>query len=326
VTRARGRPLLALTLGVLLACGRPPASDAPLPTDAGPVRLVFGGDVMFGRYIEGRQRVCGGPRALDAAAAWLRAADLALVNLETAFCAGPPPEDWAADARHLLISPDAAADWLAGWGIHGVSMANNHALDCGVAGLDRTAARLREAGLFVLGLAEPGESPFTAHLVEVRGVRLGLIAATDRWNADRPLPPPRLALARGPRFEVRLREGIASARAQGADVVVVFPHWGRELVSEPQESQRRLARALIDAGADLVVGHGAHKLQPVERYGGGLIAYSLGNLLFDMGAPGTQETAVLEVALVREGERWAVGQHALLPLRIRRCALEGRAE
>jgi len=85
---------------------------------------------------------------------------------------------------------------------------------------------------------------------------------------------------------------IGAARAR-ADLVIVTVHWGAEFRHEPSEKQRRLGRLMIDAGATLVLGHHPHVLQPVERYRGGIIAYSLGNLIFDQRRQDGSDTALL---------------------------------
>ncbi|MGB4863195.1 MAG: CapA family protein, partial [Tepidiformaceae bacterium] len=93
--------------------------------------------------------------------------------------------------------------------------------------------------------------------------------------------------------------------AASADLVVVMLHFGIEYATEPNATQQRLAHAAIDAGATLVIGSHPHVLQEVEEYGGGLIAYSLGNFVFDGFDGSANETAILEVTLSASGvESW----------------------
>jgi poly-gamma-glutamate synthesis protein (capsule biosynthesis protein) len=99
---------------------------------------------------------------------------------------------------------------------------------------------------------------------------------------------------------VRIRDDVAAVR-QVVDLVIVLLHSGYEYIEEPSEEQVAAARAAIDAGADLVVGHHAHILQGVHRYGDGVIVYGLGNFLFDIDGP--PETAILNVWLDRTGVR-----------------------
>jgi poly-gamma-glutamate synthesis protein (capsule biosynthesis protein) len=98
----------------------------------------------------------------------------------------------------------------------------------------------------------------------------------------------------------RIEEEVCAARKQ-ADVVIVSLHWGIEYARQPQESQRRIAHSLIDAGAALVIGHHPHTPQPVERHRHGLIAYSLGNFVFDAAGEGGRHGLILKCVLTREG-------------------------
>lgn len=95
-----------------------------------------------------------------------------------------------------------------------------------------------------------------------------------------------------------------------ADLVVVFMHFGLENESTPSELQRAEARAAIDAGAALVVGHHPHVIQPVEWYGDGLIAYSMGNFVFDGSDNPTTDSAILFVELTEAG----VASYRLVPV------------
>jgi poly-gamma-glutamate synthesis protein (capsule biosynthesis protein) len=98
----------------------------------------------------------------------------------------------------------------------------------------------------------------------------------------------------------RIRADVAAIRPS-VDLVIVILHSGYEYIEEPSEPQVAAARAAIDAGANLVVGHHAHILQGIHRYGNGVIVYGLGNFLFDIDGP--PETAILNVWLDRDGVR-----------------------
>lgn len=108
--------------------------------------------------------------------------------------------------------------------------------------------------------------------------RVAFLGFTDLSNTGFPAPSlPSVAPAHSPE---RVAEAVREARGR-ADVVIPFFHWGVEYTSVPNGRQRELARAAIDAGADLVLGARPHWVQQVGRYKGKLIVYSLGNLVFD---------------------------------------------
>jgi poly-gamma-glutamate synthesis protein (capsule biosynthesis protein) len=95
-------------------------------------------------------------------------------------------------------------------------------------------------------------------------------------------------------------ESVKEAKGKG-DIIIVSIHWGAEYVSKPSPSQIRFARELIDSGADVILGHHSHVLQGVERYGKGVIAYSLGNFVFDTHHEKTRESAILSLEISKDG-------------------------
>jgi poly-gamma-glutamate synthesis protein (capsule biosynthesis protein) len=261
----------------------------------GPVTLVFGGDVAPGRVATRNGSLTikpiGGPDPLAFVIPVLEAADLAVINLEGALSDAPLAPAQAGAIR--LIAPRAFATTLARAGVDMVSVANNHALDAGPEGLVATEAALGAVGVDALG-------GHRRHVVrEIGGLRVAFMAVTDRLNAGVPGDwLRRLAWRPSDRLHAELpAETARFVREVQADHHVVLIHWGHELAMAPTAAQRRLGRALVDAGARLVIGHHSHTLQPVERHGAGLIAYSLGNLLFDMRHPRTRTAGLLKVRL-----------------------------
>jgi hypothetical protein len=204
----------------------------------------------------------------------LTAADLALANFEN-----PAPDRFRYHPKGTVFSADPALiEGLARAGIDWVSLANNHIGDAGRAGVVQTRRNVERWGIAVSGagadLAEAHEPAW----LEAGGLRIAVfgydtIAKYYAATADRPGSAQLTAAA--------ARADIAAARRAGADLVVVYPHWGIEYRATPTAAQRRLAHALVDAGADLVIGNHAHWAAAMEVYDGKPIWYALGNFVFD---------------------------------------------
>ncbi len=237
-------------------------------------------------------------------------------------------------------APTAHAQRLAAAGIDVVSLANNHALDAGPDGLASTVRALAAAGIAVAGAAEPARgpaaaaggaapgaadpgSPYAPARLTVRGVRLAVLAVTDRYNVGTAATPGAAHLARlpTPALHRRLPALVRTLAEDGrTDVLIVSLHGGTEFAEHPSAAERRLAHALIDAGALVVVGHHPHVLQPAERRGRGLILYSLGNLVTDMRDARAAQTALVTVTLVPD----ATGHPAVRAVEARAFQFAGR--
>ncbi len=146
-----------------------------------------------------------------------------------------------------------------------------------------------------------------AGAVEVRVLdRDGLrsVVAYTAWTPEDYLPPGDDATALATLNEATLRDELEAARAD-CDRLIVSVHWGKEYAPQPSKQQVRVGRAMIEAGADVVLGHHPHVAQPIESYRGGLICYSLGNAIFDRS--GDQVSNGLLVTIELTADRVAFG-------------------
>lgn len=269
--------------------------------------MVLGGDVMFGRRSPAGEWSEPNRDLWRAARPYIEAADLVLVNLETPIC-----EPWPGEPGHPSFgAPAGALHELVMAGVDGVSLANNHSLDCGGPGLAATIDALGRQGLAWFGAAMDG-SPLEPTWFDLDGVRVAVIGfSLVRPHRTPPETGPYVAVLDRERAAALLPGRVEQARTDGADVVVVSAHWGREGSVAPTAAQRDLGDALRRAGADVVVGHGTHTRQAVLR-GDRVLAYGLGDLLFD-GREGSSG-AVLQVELVRdEDDGWTVSQSRVNP-------------
>ena len=273
------------------------------------VTLAFAGDMHFEGAV--RSRLDAAPAtAVGPFAAVLQAADLAIGNLETAIATGGT----RADKQFAFRAPPAAVDALRAAGFDAVSMANNHGLDYGPDGLAETLAVKRaQPDGFLIGIGGEEDEAFAPFTAEVKGQRIAVIAATQVLDSDLIAAWTATAthggLASAKRVD-RLVEEVRTARA-GHDTVVVFLHWGVEKATCPTGDQQALAEALVAAGADLVVGGHAHRLQGGGRMGPALVHYGLGNFLFKENSPDGARTGVLEVTVTGrrvDGYRWIPGR------------------
>ena len=279
------------------------------------LRLVAGGDIIFGRYIHGTLQFAGGPEPFVHLAPLFRAADLAVVNLETPITdADPPSKRSHAGWLTFRAPPERTAD-LVDAGLDLLITANNHAEDCGPAGIADTRRHLDAAGLAHVG-THPDGDPFAPVTLDIGGLRVAVLAATSKRNRGRPRPGERVPVAYLTLDDTlaQLPDRVRAVRARGEhDLVIVSLHWGAGGERHVHGKQIAIARALIDAGADLILGHHAHILQAVERYGDGFVVYGMGNLVFDMREREGRETALFDLTLAPRGARWRVERLVVHP-------------
>lgn len=258
--------------------------------------LLFVGDVMLARGVAYQINKNQDPAfPFLMVADILRTADLAFGNLE-----GPMSDRGVNQGSEYSFraEPKAVAGLVfAGFDI--VSLANNHILDWGADALSDTLDILKKNNIETVGAGMNKKEASASVIRSINGARIAFFAYTDLlprglWAAE--------AGAGVSAFDLeKILGDIADVKTSGtADIAVVSLHWGEEYKTAPSDAQRMVARALIDAGADLVVGHHPHVAQEVERYKNGWIAYSLGNFVFDQDAPGTREGAMLRVTIQRK--------------------------
>ncbi|MCU1458409.1 MAG: Bacterial capsule synthesis protein [Actinomycetia bacterium] len=278
----------------------PTTTAAPTTTTRGrrgsgqPVTLAFGGDVHF-EGANGARLRANPASVITAIAPTLRAADLAMVNLESAVAVGGTPEN----KQFVFRAPPTALDALRDAGIDVATEANNHGRDYGAEGLQESLAA-RDAKQFpVVGIGHNATEAYAPYLATVNGQRLAVFGATQvldnelaaAWTATDTQGG--LASAKD---TPRLVAAIQAARPD-VDTIVVFLHWGTENVGCPTADQQSLARALADAGADVIVGSHAHRLLGAGRLGSAFVDYGLGNFAFyTSGGIGTI-TGVLDVTV-----------------------------
>ena len=265
-----------------------------------PLTIAAVGDIMLARGVSDAITI-GQP---DGPFAYvrdvLRSADLTVGNLE---CAVTDLGEAGAKS-YTFRAPPLAAAGLAAAGFDLVSLANNHSLDFGPEALVDTAERLRAASVEVVGGGRNDEEADRYRVLTAHGVRvafLGLAEVPNDYGYDRGVwtaapGKPGIAWVDEARMAATVREA-----AQAAEVVVVMFHFGIEGASEPSERQRQLSRSAIDAGANLVLGSHPHVLQKIEDYGGGLIAYSLGNFVFDGFEGDANKSGILLVSFAADG-------------------------
>jgi poly-gamma-glutamate synthesis protein (capsule biosynthesis protein) len=272
---------LAVALSLLwTASASPPENHADWGDPDDTVTLTAVGDIMIQNRLRSFAKSDGGyERQFGQVAPILRGSDLVFGNLE-----GPvAPLTGEPQVSYVFNVDPAALTALKSVGFTIVSIANNHLHDQGSAGVRETLHQLALAGLGAVGVrSQPDSAP--RHDVTVGDLRFAFLAYTTLTNrAVRGRQYPRVALWDSARSPAE----IASARAD-SDFVLVSMHWGDEYAVEANGVQEELAQAICDAGADVVLGHHPHTLQPIRRVAVGdrpcLVAYSLGNFVSNMSA------------------------------------------
>ncbi|WP_311932126.1 CapA family protein [Microbispora sp. H11081] len=304
-------PLLAFLAAPLLMAGCSPAESEPVPVASQPetktappspkppqrrpFTISFAGDVHFEGVL--RSRLDANPRtALGPIAAVLRRSNLTALNLETAITTGGTP---APGKQYTFRAPATAFTALKAAGVDVVTMANNHGMDYMESGLADTLKAIRTSKFPVIGIGANETEAFRPYRRTVNGNRVSIIGATQvldsefiqSWTASGDKGG--LASAKN---EPRIVRAVRQAR-KNSDTVIVFLHWGAELVKCPTPVQRSLSDKLVAAGADVIVGSHAHILLGGGYSGQAYVHYGLGNFAFYNWGPATGLTGVLTLTI-----------------------------
>jgi poly-gamma-glutamate capsule biosynthesis protein CapA/YwtB (metallophosphatase superfamily) len=240
------------------------------------VTVALAGDTMLGRGV-GRALATTPPEDLVApeVRAALGEADLVVLNLEC--CISGRGRPWDAPGKPFFFrAPPRAVELLVLLGADCVTLANNHALDYGFDALADTLDLLAGAGIAAVGAGPDLERARRPATLAAGGLRVAVLGVTDH-PPDFAAGPDRPGVAFADlrrRVPDWLAEGVGAA---DAEAVLVTPHWGPNMTSEPVGHVRRAAAALVDAGATLVAGHSAHVPHGVA----GPVLYDLGDFLDD---------------------------------------------
>jgi poly-gamma-glutamate capsule biosynthesis protein CapA/YwtB (metallophosphatase superfamily) len=277
------------------------------------VKLAAVGDVMLARKVDRLMRSGGDDYPFAKLGQELQEADLAFANLESPLSARGEP--MPGKGICFRGRPEMVAR-LAQAGFDVVSIANNHALDYDEPAFLDTLDLLTAAGIKAVGGGKNITEARQPVIIERKGLKIGFLAYTDYADIYFHNRYPRRFQATdeisgvAPLVEAEIREDIAALREQ-VDILVVSLHWGLEYVHETDAARRQLAHTLIDDGADIILGHHPHVLQGIESYNDGLIAYSLGNFIFDQNQKlSTRQGLMLEVELTPQG----VGKATIYPV------------
>ena len=219
----------------------------------------------------------------------LRSADLAICHLETTISPLSPTGFPRFRAPPELVAAIAESGW------DGCSVASNHAFDYGTDGVALTLEALARHGVSHTGTATSPESGGAAHY-RVNGIHVGHLSYTYGLNGiSLPLHEPWWVDLIA--TDAIVNDAIA-AREEGAEFIVASMHWGTEYQRMPDAYQKRIARAIAETGlVDLLVGHHAHVLQPIDRIGEMWVAYGLGNFVSNQYWGTTRDGAILHIEI-----------------------------
>jgi hypothetical protein len=280
------------------------ADDAADDTDAasadavtrGALTIQHVGDVLLDRDAHPTLGALGAG-VWDGVRDTFAAADVVIANLECAATTRDDPQAksfvFRCDLDELPRMRDA--------GVTAATVANNHSGDHGIPGIVDSLRNVEAAGMVGLGAGQDETEAFAPRIVEIEGWRVALlgfggVVPVPEWTSwgDRP------GQASG--YDAAAMARAVAAADEIADLVVVSIHWGEEGSYEPREEDRDRARAVIAAGADVVFGHHAHRLQPLERVDGVPVFWNLGNFVWPRTSDEAAVTAVGELSISPEGE------------------------
>ncbi|WP_270888139.1 CapA family protein [Pedococcus sp. 5OH_020] len=236
--------------------------------------MAFGGDVHFEEYLSPLAR---DPHGLHQLQTTLGAADLAMVNLETAIT----QRGTKIGKEFHFRAPPSALTTIADAGVDVLTMANNHGVDYGPVGLQDTLAAKSTSPVPIVGIGADEKEAFAPVVLHAKGLSVAVLGASQvlemtlaRYSAG----PGKAGIASSTPVD-RLRTAVAEASAR-YDLVVVYLHWGTDYQRCPDGLSVSTAHALERAGADIVVGGHSHRVNGAGWLGRAYVDYGFGNFVW----------------------------------------------
>jgi len=263
------------------------------------VRIMAVGDIMLGRTIGDLIIEEGYQAPFINTAETLSSADLTIGNLECPIS----DRDQPVQKKYVFRAPIEASKSLSYAGFDVLSLANNHSLDHGYDALMDTLTHLNSENIQTIGAGLDENDAYKPLYISVNGLKLAFLAFFDVPTTDYDY----LAWEAGPdqpgiawAHEDKVRHSVQLAKKE-ADIVIVMLHNGYEFWQKVSDKQQEIAKLAIDSGATLVIGSHPHVLQRIDTYNDGLIAYSMGNFVFDNFLFPPNYSAILSVELSPQG-------------------------
>lgn len=252
-------------------------SEREIPQTTKKITLGFVGDIMLDRGIKANVEKYGHGDynyTFEKVKSYLNGFDALFGNLE-----GPISDkgNKQGSIYSFRMKPESAkALGEAGFDI--LSVANNHIGDWGREAMKDTFVNLAQSGIVPVGGGADESKAYEPKTIEASGIKIGYIAMSQFGRGYLEAGKDTIGIAII--SDEKLKTVIEKAKSQN-DIAIVSFHFGDEYKKEPNSYQKNIARKAIDYGADLVVGHHPHVIEPIEKYKDGWIAYSLGNFVFD---------------------------------------------
>jgi poly-gamma-glutamate synthesis protein (capsule biosynthesis protein) len=297
----------------------PPAATIPEPEQPVSLSISAVGDVMvhlsqINAQYDAATKTYNFDNNFEYVKSYIEKADLALCNLETTFAGG------RYTGYPVFNTPDSLADALVKAGFDVAFTANNHIMDMGIDGMKRTLRIAREAGLATAGTQLEGEKDYV--ILTVKGVKIGIVAylyETPEYEAiptinSVPIPEDARPLLNTFNYDTldedleKVKQSIDDARADGADIVICYFHWGEEYQRSPNEYQQYMAMQAAGFGADAIFASHPHVIQGMEMLtvaGTGRkvpVFYSMGNFISN------QRTETLDIQNSRYTEQEIIAE------------------
>lgn len=282
--------------------------ESSLPEAAETIRLAFVGDIYFTPNLVNRIKAQPTFNPFAYSLTPLNNADLVAINLESPLTnettrnSIKTKEQLESKEAFAHKAPPEMASVLSKGNVRIASLANNHILDYNAKGLEDTITALDDAGINHIGAGSTKDEASQIRVLDVGGLNVAFLGLSEivpygyAANSEKPGVWSTNNASSSEKYEEVFGEKILEAKSK-ADIVIVILHWGNERKTEPNTNQVSLGKWLIKKGVNLVIGQHPHVVQGLEFIDTGLVAYSLGNFIWNPGSKETASTGVLVVEL-----------------------------